>query len=124
MENKLSRLFPTEPTGSLVKIKNIALFEGELEIQNFLGHMVDVCLMRVDRTKNEAYALVHSNEEASHLLRLYKVILRNMIFLYSRAKDVETEIDIEIFDKDQERSFWRDAKRNNLHFNICCNAHK
>ncbi|GAB65069.1 hypothetical protein PCYB_042730 [Plasmodium cynomolgi strain B] len=124
MENKLSRLFPTEPTSSLVKIKNIAPFEGELEIQNFLGHMVDVCLMRVDREKNEAYALVHSNEEASHLLRLYKVILKNMIFLCSNGRDVETEIDIEIFDKDEERTFWRDAKRNNLYFNICCNAQK
>ncbi|EUD66883.1 hypothetical protein C922_02869 [Plasmodium inui San Antonio 1] len=113
---KLSRLFPTER--SLVKIKNIAPFEGELEIQNFLGHMVDVCLMRVDRAKNEAYALVHSNEEASHLLRLYKAILKNMIFLCSSGRGVETEIDIEIFDKDEERTFWRDAKRNNLYFNI------
>ncbi|GAW79581.1 conserved Plasmodium protein, unknown function [Plasmodium gonderi] len=124
MEYKTSLTFPSEPTGCLVKIKNIILFEGELEIKNFLGHMVDVCLMHIDHTKNEAYALMHSDEEVSHLLKLYKVILKNIIFLHSKERNLKRDIEIEILDKNEERTFWRDAKKNNMDFYICCNSAK
>ncbi|SBT75756.1 conserved Plasmodium protein, unknown function [Plasmodium ovale] len=120
MQNKLVRLFPTEPTGCLVKVKNVALFEKEIDIKHFLEHIVDVCLMQTNFAKNEAYVLLHSMEEVSHLMRLYPIISKNMAFIHSNGDNVE----IEVFNKDEERIFWRVAKRNNANFYVCCNVHK
>ncbi|SBT86600.1 conserved Plasmodium protein, unknown function [Plasmodium malariae] len=115
MKCNLFRLFPTEPTGSLIKIKNITFFEKDIEIKHFLEHIVDVCIIFADSAKNEACALLHSREEALHLMKLYKVIFKNMIFFSSNKQNME----IEIFNQEEERIFWKDVKRHNVKFYVC-----
>ncbi|SBS80851.1 conserved Plasmodium protein, unknown function [Plasmodium ovale curtisi] len=119
MQNKLVRLFPTERC--LVKVKNVALFEKEIDIKHFLEHSASLkCAKGTNFAKNEAYVLLHSMEEVSHLMRMYPIISKNMAFIHSDGDNVE----IEVFNKDEERIFWRVAKRNNANFYVCCNVHK
>ncbi|KAI4840506.1 hypothetical protein MKS88_001233 [Plasmodium brasilianum] len=117
MKCNLFRLFPTEPTGSLIKIKNITFFEKDIEIKHFLEHIVacfhDYNDLRI-HFNNEACALLHSREEALHLMKLYKVIFKNMIFFSSNKQNME----IEIFNQEEERIFWKDVKRHNVKFYV------
>ncbi|CAD2096894.1 conserved Plasmodium protein, unknown function [Plasmodium vinckei] len=115
MESKLIRLLPTEPTGCLIKIKNIIYFEKEVQIKHFLEHLVDVCLIQTNYEQNEAHALLHSKEEVLHFMKLYKTILKNMVFSYSNANSIE----IEIINPDEEMAFWSYARKNKLKFYIC-----
>ncbi|SCL99988.1 conserved Plasmodium protein, unknown function [Plasmodium chabaudi adami] len=120
MESKLIRLLPTEPTGCLIKIKNILYFEKEVQIKHFLEHLVDVCLIQTNYEQNEGHALLHSKEEVLHFMKLYKTILKNMVFSYSN----ENSIEIEILNPDEEMAFWSYARKNKLKFYICCNSLK
>ncbi|WBY54927.1 hypothetical protein Py17XNL_000303594 [Plasmodium yoelii yoelii] len=119
MENKLIRLLPKEPTGCLIKIKNISYFEKEIQIKHFLEHL-EVCLIQTNYEENEGYALLHSKEEALHFMKLYKTILKNMIFSYSN----ENNIEIEILNNEEEMRFWNYARKNKIKFYVCCNSLK
>ncbi|SCL90586.1 conserved Plasmodium protein, unknown function [Plasmodium berghei] len=114
MESKLIRLLPKEPTGCLIKIKNVIYFEKAIQIKHFLEHLVDVCLIQTNYEQNEAYALLHSKEEVLHFMKLYKTILKNMIFSHSNEKSIE----IEILNSEEEMIFWNYARKNKLKFYV------
>ncbi|VWU49718.1 conserved protein, unknown function [Hepatocystis sp. ex Piliocolobus tephrosceles] len=120
MEFKLLSLLPTKSTGCLIRIKNVSCFDKDINIKHFLEHIVEVCLIQINHSKNEAYALLHSNEEVLHFMKLYKTTLENMVFLNSHDKHLE----IDIIDTNEEMLFWENARKNNLNFFVCCNSHK
>ncbi|KYO03462.1 hypothetical protein PGSY75_0202800 [Plasmodium gaboni] len=120
MGGDIFRLLPTEATGCLIRIKNISCFDKKSEVINFVGHLVEICLIHVDLLKNEAYVLLHSREEVLHFMKLYYVIYNNMHFIDRSKRNIE----IEIFNEEKENLFWKESKKNCTKFNICCKGHK
>ncbi|CRG98840.1 conserved Plasmodium protein, unknown function [Plasmodium relictum] len=120
MENKLFYIYPNEPTGCLLKIKNINCFEKEIEIKHFFEHLVDICLIHSDYVKNEAHALLHSKEEVLYFMKYHHLIFKNMKFLETEIQNIE----IEILNKEEEKIFWNNIRLKKTRFYICCNVHK
>ncbi|CRG95445.1 conserved Plasmodium protein, unknown function [Plasmodium gallinaceum] len=120
MENKISCIYPNKPTGCIIRIKNIKCFENEIEIKHFFEHLVDICLIHSDYVKNEAYALMHSKQEALHFMKFYQQIFKNMKFLELENQNIE----IEILNKEEEKIFWSNIRMKKIDFYICCKKHK
>ncbi|KNG76263.1 hypothetical protein PFMG_02336 [Plasmodium falciparum IGH-CR14] len=90
------------------------LFKNNKKIYPCFDKKIEICLIHVDFLKNEAYVLLHSRQEVLHFMKLYYVICNNMHFIDKTKRNIE----IEIYNEEEENVFWKESKRNCTIFNI------